>query len=92
MDNKNNQLKRDKSWMRPALSMFARLNALVVIPVIIAIILGKWLDKKYGTEPWLLFATATIAFIFTMIALARRTQVEFKKLDESANNKQDERE
>ncbi len=59
--------------------MFLKLSVWITAPVIIAMYLGKWLDEKYQTEPWLFLSSIGIAFIISMIGLIRSTSRELKK-------------
>ena len=72
-------------WWQPALLMFFRLSVWIAIPVIIGVFVGKWLDKKYQSEPWLFLLSVGVAFLISMIGLIRNTISEFKKI-ESDNN------
>jgi F0F1-type ATP synthase assembly protein I len=75
--------KNSSTWWLPALNMFAKLSVWIAAPVIIALYLGNWLDRKYGTEPWLFLATIGVAFIVSMTGLVINTLKEFKKIEGS---------
>jgi F0F1-type ATP synthase assembly protein I len=83
--NKNN-LKADshndseKSWWQPAFILFARLSAWIVVPVVMAVVIGKWLDRKYESEPWMLLITVGLAFIISMIGIVKNTVKEYAKI------------
>lgn len=70
----------DNAW-QTALVIFARLSAWIGVPVVLAVFLGKWLDQKYNTEPWLFLTTVGVAFILSMFGLIKETLKEFKKID-----------
>lgn len=76
----------DNNW-QTALRIFISLSAWVGFPVIIGAFLGKWLDKKYGTEPWLFLVTLGLCFIVSMYGLIVNAMREFKKIESSANSK-----
>lgn len=69
-----------ESWSL-ALRVMARVTGWIAVPVIIGMFLGKWLDQKYGTEPWLLLATIGVSFIVSMSGLIKETLEEFKKIN-----------
>lgn len=71
----------DKAWWQPAILMFARFSGWIVAPVIIGAVLGKWLDNKYGTEPWLFLACVGAAFVVSMIGLVKNVVEEYKKIE-----------
>lgn len=69
-------------WWQPALMVFARLSGWIVAPVVLAVFLGKWLDRKYSTEPWLFLATVGFSFFISIFGLAKNAVEEFKKIEE----------
>ena len=90
--------KNVKLWWQPALMMFARLTGWIAVPVIIGAFLGKWLDKKNDSEPWLFLISVGMAFFISMIGVIRNGLVEFKKIekensltDEKNNNLEDDK-
>jgi F0F1-type ATP synthase assembly protein I len=84
-ENKNN-------WWQPALATFARLSSWIIAPVIIGLIIGRWLDQKYNTEPWLFLATTGFAFFVSMYGLIKETIKQYKKLESDSKNKKDKEE
>ncbi len=88
MLDKNNSTKNSENfWLKPVLSLFGRLTGLVVAPVLLAVVVGKWLDGRFDTGPWLFLITIGVSFIFSMIALTRHTLNEFKKIEEESSKK-----
>lgn len=68
--------------------MFARLSAWIVAPVLIGAFIGKWLDKKHDTEPWLFLTATGLSFIISMIGLTIEAKKEMGKIEkESEKNK-----
>ena len=77
----------DKSWWQPAFILFARLSVWIVEPVIVAVFVGKWLDKKYDSAPWLLLATVGMAFIVSMFGIVKSAITEYANLTKEFKNK-----
>ncbi len=76
------------AWWQPAIMMSAKLSAWVAGPIIIALYLGKWLDKKYDSAPKLLLLCVGLAFITSMVGLIKNTITEAKKISQlSRSNK-----
>ncbi len=73
--------KSEMPWWQPAIVIFFRLSGWIIGPIILALIIGKWLDKKYNTEPWLFLLSVGVAFVFSMIGMARDTVREIKKIE-----------
>lgn len=64
-----------------ALRVMANLSGWIAFPVIIALFLGRWLDKKFNSEPWLFLATIGVAFLVSMYGLVVNALKEFKKIE-----------
>lgn len=80
------QPKQDNAW-QTALVIFFRLSVWIGAPIVVAVFLGKWLDQKYQTEPWLFLATVGVAFVVSMFGLIKETMKEFKKIDKDNQKK-----
>lgn len=79
-------------WWQPSLILFTKLSAWIGTPVILAVFIGKYLDKKFNTEPWLFLTSVGVAFIFSMFALIYIGMREMKKIEKDAEelkNKKD---
>lgn len=72
-----------------ALKIMANISGWIAFPVIIGLFLGKWLDKKYGTEPWLFLITIAVCFTVSIFGLATMALQEFKKIEEEARLKKE---
>jgi len=69
------------------MTIFARFSAWILFPLLIGIPLGQWLDKKYGTEPWLFLISVGISFIISTLGLILIAVKEFQKIEKEENNK-----
>jgi len=69
------------AWWQPALMVFLKLSVWIATPIIVALYLGEWLDKKYNSEPWIFLICIGIAFTISMIGLVSNTIKELKKID-----------
>jgi len=79
----DNKKTTEKAWWAEALPMFARFSAWIAVPVILASLLGNYLDDKHNTAPWILMACVGVSFIFTMIVLVRETLKSFREIEKS---------
>lgn len=68
-------------WWQPALLLFIQLSGWIIVPVVAAMFLGKWLDGKYGTEPWLYIASVGCAFVISMVGIIRETRHYSKQIE-----------
>lgn len=71
---------KNESW-NLALKIMANISGWIAFPVIIGLFLGKWLDQKYGTEPWLFLITIGLCFTVSIFGLATMALQEFKKIE-----------
>ncbi|MEI8344362.1 MAG: AtpZ/AtpI family protein [Candidatus Moraniibacteriota bacterium] len=69
------------AWWQPGMELFLKLSGWIGGPIIVAIFVGKWLDRKYHSEPWLFLLSTTIAFLFSMGALIVIGAKEFRKIE-----------
>lgn len=70
-----------RAWWQPAVLIFLRMSAWIAVPVIAAVFLGKWLDEKYQSEPWLFLISVGIAFLVSMFGLVKSAAREYKKIE-----------
>lgn len=77
------------AWWQPAIAMFLKLSVWIAVPVIIALYLGKWLDNRYETDPWLFLTCIGLAFIVSMVGLIRSTLTEYKKIERDSKEQKD---
>lgn len=73
--------KEEALWWQPSLVLFSKLSGWIAGPVIIAVFLGKWLDKKYGTDPWLFLLTVGVAFFFSTLGIVRDSLKEMARIE-----------
>ncbi len=64
-----------------ALKITANISGWIAFPVIIGLFLGKWLDDRYGTAPWLFLGTISFCFVISMFGLVTMALKEFKKIE-----------
>lgn len=76
-------------WWQPGLVLFARLSGWIAGPVIIAVFVGKWLDRKYDSEPWLFILSVGIAFLFSIFGIVRDSLREMKRIEEEEKKKRE---
>ncbi|PJE58219.1 MAG: hypothetical protein COU81_01830 [Candidatus Portnoybacteria bacterium CG10_big_fil_rev_8_21_14_0_10_36_7] len=76
----------DNPWWQPGLILFTRLSGWIAGPIIIAVFIGRWLDNKFHTAPWLFIIIVSSSFIISMVGLVKETMSEMKRID-NQNNK-----
>lgn len=78
MDEQKNQ---KIPWWQPGMQLFLKLSGWIGGPIIVAVFVGKFLDRRYHTEPWLFLATVGISFVISMVMLIKIGFEEFKKIE-----------
>jgi len=78
------QAKKSVGWWEPAVEIFTQVSAWIAGPIIIALFLGKWLDQKYQTEPWLFLLCIGLAFAASSFGIVRITLNYIKKIEEES--------
>ncbi|MCE9585226.1 AtpZ/AtpI family protein [Candidatus Nomurabacteria bacterium] len=73
-----------QKWWRPVLFLFTRISVWIAIPLIIAVYLGKYLDNRFNTAPWIMLGIMFISFVVSMIAVARISMKYVKEIAEDA--------
>lgn len=76
--------KSEDTWWQPSLMLFFQLSGWIGAPIIIGVFLGGWLDKRYGTEPWLFLTTIGVSFVVSMVGIVREATkaiAQMEKLD-----------
>ena len=80
-------------WWQPGLILFFRMSGWIAGPIIIAIFIGKYLDKKYNTDPWLFLLSVGIAFVLSTVGIVRDAMQAMKDIErqETRDKKQETR-
>ena len=69
----DNNTKQDnlEAWWKPALEIFSEVSAWIVVPIVFALVIGKSLDKYFGTKPWLFIILAILGFMFSSFKIVK---------------------
>jgi len=71
---------KNDSWSL-ALRVMANISGWIAFPVIIGLFLGRWLDRHFGTDPWLFLTTIGVCFLISIYGLVINALKEFKKIE-----------
>ncbi|MEA3464012.1 MAG: AtpZ/AtpI family protein [Patescibacteria group bacterium] len=85
-NNKPSKNNSEQAWWQPAMVMFARMSAWIAIPVISALFVGRWLDKRYNTEPILFLVIVGFAFLISIFGLVKIVKEEYGKIEKNNQN------
>lgn len=86
---KENSKNAKAPWWQSGLVLFGRMSGWIAVPVIIGVFIGKYLDKKYNTEPWLFLASVGIAFVFSMFGIVKDAMKAMKEIEKEEKKPKD---
>lgn len=75
-------MSQDAQYYRLAGRIFADFSGTIAVPAVLAALLGKWLDGRYGTEPRYLILLLILALTLTTYAVVKKAKV-YRKAYES---------
>ncbi len=67
-----------------ALKITASVSGWIAFPVILGLFIGKWLDNKFESAPWLLLLTLALCFGVSIFGLVTRAAKEFSQMEKEA--------
>lgn len=65
-----NESKR-QPWWKPALTVFSQISGWIVVPLLLALIIGKKLDTHFGTAPWIFLGATALGFAVSSFGIVR---------------------
>ena len=71
----------------PAVEIFSEVSTWIAGPIIVALILGKYLDGRYGTKPWIFLGLTAVAFLASSFGIVKVVGKYMKKMEQENNNK-----
>ena len=71
-----------KPWWEPAVEIFSEVSGWIAGPVVIALILGKYLDGRFDTKPWIFLGLTGFAFLVSTYGIVKVVSRYMKKIAE----------
>ncbi len=81
--------KKDGAWWEPAVAVFGEVTGWIVVPIIIALYLGKHLDEQQGTGNLYVLSLTGIAFVISCVGIGMIGARYIKQVEASNKNKKD---
>lgn len=78
---------RQGDFNRVAMATFLQFSGWIAIPIIMALFAGNWLDEKFKTEPTFTFIFIGVAFITTVVGLARKGKKMMQEVNQETEKK-----
>ena len=76
-------------WWRPAMFIAINVSGWIAGPIILALIIGKYLDKKYDSAPWFFLGLTGVAFIVSIGGIWKILNKYIKDLEKEARKKKE---
>lgn len=74
------------AWWQSGMEIFLRMSGWIGGPVIIGTVVGKYLDRKFNTSPWLFLLSVGVSFIVSMAMIVKIGMGEMKKIEKEAED------
>ena len=78
----NSASKNQKTWSIAARTIGIS-SAWIAGPVLIGLLVGKWLDSRYSSGPWMMIISLACCFLISMFGIVRGALKEFKRIEEA---------
>ncbi len=73
-----------KPWWEPAVEIFTEVSSWIAGPIILALFLGKYLDGRFDTKPWIFIGLTAIAFLVSSFGIVKVVMRYMKKLEKES--------
>ena len=69
--------------------IFANISGWIAGPIILALIVGKWLDNKYDSDPWFFIGLTGVAFFISIFGILKILMKYIKDIEKEAREKRE---
>ncbi|MDQ3075691.1 MAG: hypothetical protein M3Q34_00995 [bacterium] len=74
----------DNAWLRPVMIFYAKVTSWIIVPLVIAVLLGKYASASLGSQV-LFFIAVIIGFLITCFGIYRELKEYKNTLDKIDN-------
>ena len=74
-------------WWKPGVEIFTQVSGWIAAPIILALVVGKSLDARYGTKPVIFLTLATFGFLITCFGIVRIVKKYIKDMKDLGDKK-----
>lgn len=85
MDENRQNLNTGNSWWKPGVEIFTQVSGWIAGPIVLALIVGKYLDGRFDTKPWIFLGLTGLAFFISIFGIMRVVGKYMKKISEENN-------
>ncbi len=69
MGNNEKKLNNIHPWWKPGVKIFSQVSVWIVVPIVLALIIGKKLDAHFDTQPLIFLSLALFGFLFSSFGI-----------------------
>ena len=80
---------KKEAWWRPAILIFGRVSVWIVVPIIFSLLVGKNLDQRFDTKPWVFLTLSLFGFIISSFGIVFTIKKYIRDIEEKAKIKKD---
>ncbi len=84
-DNKQNMNNKGGPWWKDGVQIFTEVSVWIVVPILLALFVGKGLDAHYGTKPVIFLVLAGVGFLFSCFGIVRVVKKYMKEIKDLSN-------
>lgn len=78
-----------KPYWRDPLIAFSRMSGWILGPILLGLVVGKWLDAKFGTAPLLFALCMGFSFLGSTFGIVKESKQYLKKVVTESEKKSD---
>ena len=81
---------KERKYILMGLRIIGDFGAILAVPVVVFVLLGQWLEGKYGYEPWFTVTAFILAAVLSAKMIYKRAKAygeEYEKLDSDTPSK-----
>ena len=76
-------------WWKEGVQIFTQVSVWIVVPILLALFVGKSLDAHFGTKPIIFLVLAGIGFLFSCFGIVRVIRKYIKEIADLADKNKD---
>ena len=69
------------------MAIMSQVSTWIVVPIVLALVVGKWLDTRYGTKPVIFLTLAGVGFLFSCYGITRAVRDYMKTIKDLGDKK-----
>jgi len=82
MNNSGSSRQGGSPWWKDGVQIFTQVSVWIVVPILLALFVGKGLDTHFGTKPIIFLVLAGVGFLFSCFGIWRVIKKYIKEMAE----------